>query len=200
MDADSDVMRDDELENIRKSLKNKNAKPRKKRSGGGSGGRAGAQPPPRPPSPPTSKVSATDTGGVIDTGFPGTVPSNGHRSAAAAGSGAAIPPHVLVGEELHAGQGGAFEKDGGRAAIEEVRTEFADSDDEIPLPEGVPAFQGLEEAMLVRELRKDRLPGNIVRGGDGGGDTVNKCVAVLLHVCTYCRLFSLPTAITGGHS
>ncbi|CAM9936052.1 unnamed protein product, partial [Laminaria digitata] len=25
--------------------------------------------------------------------------------------------------------------------------------------------------MLVRELRKDRLPGNIVRGGDGGGDT-----------------------------
>lgn len=163
-------MRDDELDNIRKSLKNKNAKPRKKR-GCGSGGRAGAPavPPsahnPPPPPPPADKVSATDGGGVIDTGLAG--PSNGHRSTEAERLGTVVPPQVPVGEELYAAQVA-----GGRGNVLEVRTEFADSDDEIPLPKGVPAFRELDQAMLVRELRKDRLPGNIVRGGDGGGNMV----------------------------
>ncbi|CAM9228371.1 unnamed protein product, partial [Sphacelaria rigidula] len=53
----------------------------------------------------------------------------------------------------------------------EVQVEFADSDDEIPLPEGMPAFRDLEEAMLVRDLKKDRLPGRIIRGRDGSDTT-----------------------------
>ena len=73
--------------------------------------------------------------------------------------------------------------------IVEIRTDFVDSDDNIPLPVEVPAFEGLEEAMLVRELRKDRLPGRII--GDNAscrdrdrytnGDTVRAFVSI---VCT----------------
>ena len=73
--------------------------------------------------------------------------------------------------------------------IDEIRTDFADSDDNIPLPVEVPAFEGLEEAMLVRKLRKDRLPGRII--GDNAscrdrdrytnGDTVRAFVSI---VCT----------------
>ena len=73
--------------------------------------------------------------------------------------------------------------------IDEIRTDFVDSDDNIPLPVEVPAFEGLEEAMLVRELRKDRLPGRIIgdnascryRDKDTSGDTVRAFVSI---VCT----------------
>lgn len=61
-----------------------------------------------------------------------------------------------------------------REGVKEVKEEHADSDDEIPLPEGMPGFQTLEEAMLVRELRKDRLPGKIIRSSDVGGNTVRR--------------------------
>lgn len=62
-----------------------------------------------------------------------------------------------------------------RKRIGEIRTAFADSDDEIPLPEGVPAFSSLEEAMLLRELTKDCLPGAIVCSREESGRTVRTC-------------------------
>jgi len=118
---------------------------------------------------------------------------NGHSTTGgggAAADGAATPPPTPTSDELQAaraaastttatagggkGEGEASSLNGtGREGVKEVKTDFADSDDEIPLPEGVPGFEALEEAMLVRELTKDRLPGKIVRGSDGSGNMVS---------------------------
>lgn len=97
-----------------------------------------------------------------------------HRVGGVDGSreGETIPP-------LHqAAPRGDGKKVGIAGRIVEIRTDFADSGDDIPLPEEVPAFEGLEEAMFARELRKDRLPGRIIGDSascsdrDASGDTV----------------------------
>lgn len=166
-------MADDEIENIRNMvmMKNKNPKSRKKRGnqGRGTAAAAAAKPPPPPPPPVDAPKTTTEA-------------ANGHHSAPGADTAAASPlppppgapppPPQAVGD----GDGEKAPKAAadGREAAKEVRSDLADSDDEIPLPEGVPGFEALEEAMLVRELTKDRLPGKIVRGSDGSGNTASR--------------------------
>eukprot|EP00752_Nemacystus_decipiens_P001274 g1270.t1 len=157
--GDADVMADDEIENIRNMvmMKNKNPKSRKKRNsqGRGTAAAAAAAKPPQPPPPPLSAEGA-----------------NGYRSSSAgpdadADAASTLPPTPGELESLSQQQAVVDARDG----VKEVKTDFADSDDEIPLPEGVPGFEALEEAMLVRELTKDRLPGKIVRSSVGSGNT-----------------------------
>ncbi len=177
-------MAEDELENMARMLKNKNknTKSRKKR-GSGSQGRGGGKAPPPAPAPTTAAAGVNGHS------------STGAAAATAAADGAAIPPPTPTPDELQAaavaatatagegetageGKGGEVPASVskacmGREGVKEVKTDFADSDDEIPLPEGLPGFEALEDAMLVRELTKDRLPGKIVRGSNGSGNTVS---------------------------
>lgn len=171
------MLADDEIENIRNMVmkKNKNPKSRKKRGNQGRGAAnstatAAAKPPPPSPPPPADDPKTAEA-------------ANGHHSsngggsaqdATAAEGGAASTLPTPPGDSQAGEGGGASSKVvEGREAVKEVKTDFADSDDEIPLPEGVPGFEALEEAMLVRELTKDRLPGKIVRGSDGSENTAS---------------------------
>lgn len=163
--GDSDVMRDDELENIRKSMKNKkNTKPKKKRSSAGGGGSTKSKNN-KPPVPPSKKDTGKGLSIVSDSGV-STEPDTGAACDSVVHygtepSGTSIPAAKRGLEEKNEA---AFFKCGvERKSVKEVGTGVADSDDEIPLPEEVPGFERLEEAMLVRELRRDRLPGKIVR-------------------------------------
>lgn len=158
-----------ELEDIRKIMMMKNnknpSKSRKKRSSHGRGGGAGAHgssssssttaasATPTPPPPPAGETTVPGTADA-----PNGLGSSSANCSAAAGEGG--------GDKLAA----SIDREG----VKEVKEEHADSDDEIPLPEGMPSFQTLEEAMLVRELRKDRLPGKIIRSSDVGGNTVSR--------------------------
>lgn len=186
-------MREEELENIRKSMKSKNAKSRRKRNGAGRGGgpngKAKNPAPPQPPAsstPPSSAptppppTSGDDPSGVSNAAGGGreTGTENGH----AAPSAATVVPPVSAGGALRGGDGAEGPKGGVRDPMDEVSTDFADSDDEIPLPDGVPVFRDLEEAMLVRELRRDRLPGKIIRSTDRSGNTVSFFFFVVLFV------------------
>lgn len=187
--GDADVMAEDELEDIRKTMmmKNKNPKSRKKRGGQGRG--AAGNKPSQSPSPLPS--NAGGGGGGDEPGKAGALNGSGNNnsnnndavlgSVETAEAAAAVPavpavPVATPSGELQAGGGGSKDegegKDIDRGGVKEVKTELADSDDEISLPEGVPCFEALEEAMLVRELTKDRLPGKIIRGSDGSGSTV----------------------------
>lgn len=160
-------MKADELDNIRKSIKSKTAKTRKKRnSGGGRGGNA-------------SEVSKAAGRGAVT----GTV--DGHASP----SKKTVVPPVSPNGELRGGDGAMVDGGSVREVMDERLTACADSDDEIMLPEGVPAFLNLEEAMLVRELRRDRLPGKIIRGIDDGGSTVS-FVALVFVLSTFSTAFS----------
>eukprot|EP00903_Cladosiphon_okamuranus_P007250 g7034.t3 len=169
--GDADVLADDEIENIRNMvmMKNKNPKSRKKRGGQGRGAAAAKPPPPPPPPPPADAPKATEAANGHHSDSGGTPDS----AAAADASTTALPPSGEPRQEAEEeGEGEeTTSKVDGREAVKEVKTDLADSDDEIPLPEGVPGFEALEEAMLVRELTKDRLPGKIVRSSDGSGNT-----------------------------
>lgn len=176
-DADADVMAEDEIEGIREimKMKAKNPKSRKKRNSHGRGGAAGnggtpagnsTTTPAKPPPPPAvAEPRSVDRGGEE---------ANGKRS----GGDDVVDAAAEESQQAKGGDGDADAGGGGvskdRGSAKEVKTELADSDDEISLPEGVPGFEALEDAMLVRELRKDRLPGKIIRAGDdGSGDTVS---------------------------
>lgn len=175
--GDADVMADDEIENIRNMvmMKNKNPKSRKKRGGQGRGAAnssAAVKPPPPPPPAAASgdepRTTEAANGHHGSSGAPGVVAEG---AAAAAGTSSTLPAPP---GESQTGEGeGAPAKVESREAVKEVKTDFADSDDEISLPEGVPGFEALEEAMLVRELTKDRLPGKVVRGSTGSGKTAS---------------------------
>lgn len=179
--GDADVMADDEIDNIRNMVmrKNKNPKSRKKRSSQGRGTANSAAGGAKLPPPLLAPAASSDEPQTTEA-------ANGHHSSSgapdatcaaegAAAAAASTLPTTPGEPPQAAGEGDeALSKVEGREALKEVKTDFADSDDEIPLPEGVPGFEALEEAMLVRELTKDRLPGKIVRGSDGSGNTASR--------------------------
>lgn len=165
-DAEFDVMGEDELENIRRSMRNKSiTKPRKRRNNnnGRGNGSLGGSNRLASTSPPSSEGCSKPGSDVFVAGGSEVV-SNGVDPAAPGDE--TIVPLQVEGQALCEGPI--------REEIEEIRTEYADSDDEIPLPKQVPAFQSLEEAMMVRELRKDRLPGRVIRGSAVSGNLVSE--------------------------
>lgn len=175
---DTEVMREEEIESIRVTLKSKNSKSRKKRGAavrvnGGSGAT-------RSPSSKSPGGSCT-VKGEIGRSSKGsrTRQSNGHMQSNGTPSRGSSKKAISNATSFASSNGNSKSMINGPETREaeawraqELRSEFADSDDEIPLPPGVPAFRNLEEAMLVRELKKDRLPGRIIRGRDGMGKTV----------------------------
>ncbi|CAM9781452.1 unnamed protein product [Scytosiphon promiscuus] len=220
-DANADVMPEDEIDGILNMMKAKTSKSRKKRNSHGRGGAGGVSgttsgkstsrsnpTKPPPPLPAADPGNAEGRGGLV--GAP-----NGGRSAGADTMETGNAVASAAAEEVQKARGGDGDADAGgggvwrdRAGVKEVKTEVADSDDEISLPEGVPGFEGLEDAMLVRELRKDRLPGKIIRAGDdGSGNTtggifVGKPISelhlsssVALVICLRPRLPQTPLAV-----
>lgn len=181
-DHDEDVMKEDEIENIRKSLKTKTAnKPRSKKRNAARVVSAVAN----------AKTALPESGDGVSDSIPGMSAveapapdpiANGHLPPSSPGGTPILAPsHDMTHGDtkglLSDGQASCgaevLEDDVISMRAEEVKADFADSDDEIPLPPGLPAFQDLEDAMLVRDLKKDRLPGRIIRASAGGGKTVS---------------------------